>query len=359
VDIHTQAIGVPEYLLTDAPSPQWDGDFPCVYALADSTAVPRVGNCTTPVPMSRQSRTPVDRFEADLRTGKFILRQTDLSISQAGFEIPLTRTYASEDWLPLNKSHAFGLNANHPFDISPLGTRNPYTEQFIVLEDGDFLYFTRVSKGTGYADAVFRHTETGASFYKAIQKWDGTGWLLKLQDGSTIHFPESYSAKNLAQGAPTEMTDSAGKKIQLIRDGKRNLQEIRAPDGAAIRLTYDDHDRVLRAEDNQGRWTTYSYDSSGFLMTVNNSLGAARYYFYEEGVLTWIRDEQKRLLVHNTYDKDWLIQQQFGNGDTVRYRYHLSPNTFYAERVTLTLPDGSEKIVQTGNTVSAVYRRMK
>ena len=155
------------------------------------------------------------------------------------------------------------------------------------------------------------------------------------------------------------MTDSAGKKIQLIRDGKRNLQEIRAPDGAAIRLTYDDHDRVLRAEDNQGRWTTYSYDSSGFLMTVNNSLGAARYYFYEEGVLTWIRDEQKRLLVHNTYDKDWLIQQQFGNGDTVRYRYHLSPNTFYAERVTLTLPDGSEKIVQTGNTVSAVYRRMK
>ena len=359
VDIHTQATGVPEYISTDVPPPQWDGDFPCVYSLANSTAVPQVGSCSTPVPMSRASRTPVDRFETDLRTGKFIMRQTDLSLSEAGFEMPLTRTYTAEDWMPQNKSHAFGLNANHPFDICPLGTRNPYTEQYIVLENGDFLYFPRVSKGTGYADAIFRHTETGSSFYKAIQKWDGTGWLLQLQDGSTIHFPESYSGKNLAQGAPTEMTDSAGNKIQLIRDGKRNLQEIRAPDGAVMRLAYDNHDRIVRAEDNQGHWTKYSYDSSGFLTTVDNSFGAARYYFYEEGVLTWIRDEQKRLLVHNTYDKDWLIQQQFGNGDTVRYRYHLSPNTFYAERVTLTLPDGSEKIVQTGNTVSAVYKRMK
>jgi hypothetical protein len=45
-----------------------------------------------------------------------------------------------------------------------------------------------------------------------------------LEDGSTIHFPESYNAVNLAQGAPTEMTDGAGNKVELVRDGKRNLQ---------------------------------------------------------------------------------------------------------------------------------------
>jgi YD repeat-containing protein len=359
VDIHTQATGVPDYLLTNVPSPQWDGDFPCVYALASVSAGPQVGSCSTPLPMSRTSRTPVDRFETDLRTGKFIMRQTDLSISEAGFEIPLTRTYATQDWVPPNQSHAFGLNANHPYDIAPCGTRNPYTEQFILLEDGDFLYFPRVSRGTGYADAIYRHSETGASFYKAIQKWDGTGWLLDLQDGSTIHFPESYSAKNLAQGAPTEMVDSAGKKIQLIRDPKRNLREIRAPDGASIRLAYDDHDRIVRAEDSQGHWTTYRYDSSGFLTSVNNSAGAARYYFYEGGLLTWIRDQQKRMLVHNSYAKDWLVRQQFGNGETIRYDYDLSRNKVYAERATLTLPDGSVRTLQTGNSVSAVYKRMK
>ena len=162
------------------------------------------------------------------------MRQTDLSISEAGFEIPLTRTYTADDWVPPKKSHAFGVNVSHPYDIAPLGTRNTYTEQFIVLEDGDFLYCPRVSKGTRYSDAIFRQSEVGDSFYKAVQRWDGNGWLTQLQDRSTIHFPESSSAKNLAQGAPTEMTDVSGNKIELIRDPKRNLKSIRGPRDASI-----------------------------------------------------------------------------------------------------------------------------
>ena len=154
------------------------------------------------------------------------------------------------------------------------------------------------------------------------------------------------------------MTDSAGDKIELIRDPKRNLQKIRAPGGASIRLVYDDHDRIVRAEDGHGRWTRYIYDSPGFLTDVVNSDGTARYYFYEGGLLTFIRDEQKRLLLHNSYDKDWLVRQQFGNGDTIQYRYDLSPNKFYAERVSLKLPDGSIKTIQIGDSVSEVYKRL-
>jgi YD repeat-containing protein len=357
---HTEAVGVPEYVLEDVPLPHWGGAFPCVYALASATSSPQVGGCTTPVPMSRASRTPVDRFETDLRRGKFILRQTDVSISEAGFDIPLTRTYTSDDWVPQNKSHAFGMNSNHPYDIAPLGTRNPYTQQFIILEDGDFLYFPRVSKGTGYADAIYRQSEIGNSFYKAVQRWDGTGWLTQLQDGSTIHFPESYSAKNLAQGAPTEMTDSAGHRIELVRDPQRNLQEIRGPDGASVKLLYDDHDRIVRAEAPHGLWTKYSYDSAGFLTDVVHSDGSARYYFYEHGLLTFIRDEQKRLLLHNSYgDKNFLSQQQFGNGDTVYYTYIPSTNNVYAERVKVTMPNGSVQTVETGDSVSEVYRQIR
>lgn len=359
VDTHTEAAAIPEYVLADVPPSHWDGDFPCVYAVASPIAAPQIGSCATPVPMSKASRTSVDSFETDLRTGKFIMRQTDLSISEAGFDIPLTRTYTAADWVPPNKSHAFGVNGNHLYDIAPLGTRNPYTEQFIVLEDGDFLYFPRVSKGSGYSDAIFRQSEVGNSFYKAVQRWDGNGWLTQLRDGSTIHFPESYSAKNLAQGAPTEMTDAAGNKVELIRDPKRNLQEIRGPDGASIKLVYDDHDRIVRAEDGHGRWTKYTYNSSGFLTDVVHSDGTARYYFYEDGVLTFIRDEQKRLLLHNSYEGVWLFQQQFGNGNTIQYRYDLSPNRFYAERVSLKLPDGSVKTIEIGDSVSEVYKRMR
>jgi YD repeat-containing protein len=358
VDIHTEAAGVPEYVLTDVPPPHWDGNFPCVYATASPVSAPQIGNCITPVPMSKASRTPTDRFENDLRSGKFIMRQTDLSVSEAGFEIPLTRTYTSDDWVPQNKVHAFGVNANNPYDIAPLGTRNPYTEQFIVLEDGDLLYFPRISKGTGYSDAIYRQSEVGNSFYKATQRWVGNGWLTQLQDGSTIRFPESYSAKNLAQGAPTEMTDSSGNKIALIRDPRRNLQEIRASDGAAIRLQYDDHDRIVRAE-NGHEWAKYTYSSGGFLTDVVHSDSTARYYFYEGGLLTWIRDEQKRLLVHNSYEKGWLIQQQFGNGNSIEYYYDLSPNGFYAKRAVVTMPDRSIKTVEIGESVSEVYKRMR
>jgi YD repeat-containing protein len=361
VDTHTEAVGIPEYIFADVPAPRWNGDFPCVYAIANPTSAPQVGSCVTPVPMSKASMTSVDRFETDLRTGKFILRQTDLSVSEAGFDIPLTRTYTSDDWVPTNKSHSFGLNSNHPYDIAPLGTRNPYTEQYIVLEDGDFLYFPRVSKGTGYSDAIYRQSEMGNSFYKAVQRWDGNGWLTQLQDGSTIRFPESYSAKNLAQGAPMEMTDSAGNKIELIRNPKRNLQEIRGPNGASIKLAYDDHDRIVRVDDGHGSWTNYTYSSSGFLTDVVHSDGTARYYFYEDRLLTFIRDEQKRLLIHNFYDNHshWLTQQQFINGETIRYRYVLSPNGYYTERTTLTLPDGTVKHIETGDSVSDIYKRLR
>lgn len=359
VDIHTEASRIPEYVLTNVPAPTWDGDFPCVYAIASPTSAPVIGNCSMSVPMSKESRTPVDRFETDLRIGAFIVRQTDLSVSAARFNIPLTRAYSSQDWLPQNKSHAFGLNWNHQYDIAPLGTRNPYTEQFLVLEDGDFLYFPRVSVGTGYSDAIYRQSEVGNSFYKSVTRWDGHGWLMQLQDGAAIHFPESYSAKNLAQGAPTTMTDSAGNTIDLVRDPQRNLREIRARDGASIKLVDDGNNRIVRAEDGHGHWARYLYDPAGFLTGVEHSDGAARYYFYENGLLTWVRDEKDRLLLHNIYDGSWVTEQYFGTGETVKYDYDLSKNRKYAEQVTVTLSDGETKTIPTATSISYVYRRMK
>ncbi len=357
-EVQTEEFSIPESILTNVPAPSWNGNFPCVYAVAGAESGPEIGNCATPVPMSPASREVVDRFETDLRRGSFVLRQSDLVVSRAGFELPLTRTYAAQDWVPRNKNHAFGLNSNHPYDIAPLGTRNPYTEQSIVLENGDFLYLPRVSAGSGYSDAIYRHSETGTSFYKATQQWTGNGWLTKLQDGSMIRFPESYSARNLAQGAATEMIDAAGNKIELVRDPKRNLREIRCPKGGFIKLSYDGDDRIVRAEDDQGRWTTYTYNTKGFLTDVVYSADTSRYYYYENGLLTWVRDEKDHLLVHNSYNSDWIVDQKFGNGQTIHYSYDLSKNGRYAERALVTLPDGSVKTIKTSGSVSYIYKRM-
>jgi YD repeat-containing protein len=233
---------------TDATSPSLDGGFPCVSASLMGTEVaPQLGTCAMP----EKPAGPVDRFEADLRYGHFILRQSDLYINDI-FEVPLTRSYNSGDYLHRNRVHAFGKNTNHPFDVAPIGSRFPYTYQMIVLEDGDFIFLPRVSEGTRFEDAVYQHTETSTRFYKAVTAWNGDGWTTWMTDGSLIIFPEAYYSTNAAQGAAVEMRDAQGNTLKLLRDGKRNLLEIRTPNQHSIKFTYDELSRITRAQDDQG-----------------------------------------------------------------------------------------------------------
>jgi hypothetical protein len=225
----------------DVPAPTITGNFPCVFApVSGSDSTPQLGECSSPV----TSTGPVDRFEVDLRYGNFIMRQTDLYLSD-GFDAPLTRSYNSGDYMHPNHAHAFGKNANHPFDISPVGTRNPYTYQAIILEDGNFVFFGRVSDGVGFADAIYQQVENGNKFYKAVTAWNGDGWTTWLADGSVIVFPEAYLSTNMAQGAAVEMVDATGNRLELVRDAHRNLQEIQTPHKHKIKFQYDDAARSI------------------------------------------------------------------------------------------------------------------
>jgi len=292
----------------------------------------------------------VDRFEVDLRSGNFIVRQSDLRLNDV-FDVPLTRSYNSSDWMHSNPVHAFGRNSNHPYDISPVGTRNPYTYQVLVLEDGEGLYFNRVSKGTGFVDAVYQHTETSTPFYKATQRWNGDGWTMRLVDGLEIVFPEAYSAKNTAQGAPTEMRDAQGNRLELRRDKQRNLEEISTPHGHWIKFVYDNLSRITHAEDDAGRWARYEYNADGILTHVVLSTGRERHYEYEKTLMTEIKDESGRVLLHNWYKSGSLIRQQFGNGAVYSYRYDWVPNRYYADKVLVTLPDHTQRDVQVSDSV--------
>src|SRR5258708_21378955 len=213
-------------------SSRLDGTHPCVFAsVSGGHLTTGLGQCAMP----ELNRERVDRFEADLRYGAFVLRQSDLLLNDV-FEVPLTRAYNSQEW---DDVRAFGLKSNHPYDIAPTGSRWPYTYITLNLEDSDFLYFKRISEGTGYADAVFMHTETSTPFYKATIGWNGDGWTLRRTDGSEMHFPEAYNAKSRAQGAAFDFVDPAGNKLQLNRDRQRTLKEIRTPHGRWIHFEHD------------------------------------------------------------------------------------------------------------------------
>ena len=348
VDVHTEAAAAADYTLNTTP-PRLPDSFPCVFASALSFAAnAQFGTCSMPIPMMQSG--PIDQMEVDLRYGHFILRETDLFLNDS-FKAPLTRSYSSGDWIHPSRLHAFGDNSNHPYDIAPLGSRNPYTFQMIALEDSEFLYFDRISKGTGYADAVFQQTETGGQFYQAVQKWNGNGWTTKLRDGSQIVFPESYNATNMAQGAPTAMIDAQGYELKLVRDPRRNLQEIRTPHNHFIKFSYDNMSRIIRADDDQGDSARYTYNSDGMLRDVFLPSGRERHYTYVGRLMTWIKDEHGRTLVHNWYRQGKLERQDFGNGQSYYYSYETASHPGYAESTTVLLPDGTVKTLMVAQFV--------
>jgi YD repeat-containing protein len=356
VEVHTQAASAPEFSPARnnvaSPAPRLDGRYPCLFATVQVNSVtPQIGSCSLPF----MYQGAIDRFEADLRYGRFVLRETDLFLQDV-FEVPLTRTYASSDWVHSNPVHAFGRNSNHPFDIAPLGTRNPYTYQFIALEDSDMVYFDRISKGTGYSDAVYEHTETSTKFYGATQRWNGGGWTTKLSDGSEIHFPESYNARNMAQGAATEIVDGKGNRLELKRDAQRNLQEIRTPHGHWIKFTYDDASRIVRAEDDAGKWASYTYNRDGMLQDVSLSSGRGRHYEYVGVLMTRITDEKGTVLLRNRYQDGLLTAQEFKNQDDYSYNYRWNDSRRYVDSARIVLPNGKEEELQMGNFVSEIVK---
>ncbi|HUY81515.1 MAG TPA: DUF6531 domain-containing protein [Acidobacteriaceae bacterium] len=337
----------------EAPAATLDGTYPCMLtALNAPKEKPELTRCSTPT----SHKGAVDQVEVDLRFGAFEVRQTDLEVNDV-FDVPLTRTYNSVDWVGGNRVEEFGKNTNHPYDAALLGTRNPYTFMDLMLADGESVYYERVSPGTGYADAVYQHTETSTRFYKSTINWNGNGWTLRLTDGEEIFFPESFSAKNLAQGAATEIKDAQGNKLELKRDGQRNLMEIQTPHGHWIKFTYDGGPRIAKAEDDAGHWAKYTYNRAGMLTDVVDSDGQARHYNYQGSWMTEILDGQGHVLVQNTYANDVLTQQTYPNGKVYKYAYTWSRNGEYTLTATITMPDGSTQEVTTGSSVPNRWRR--
>src|SRR5258708_4791781 len=217
-----EPLPIPELFPSSDTKPTWDGAYPFLvirfanqdpkhhrFEIAISSIEPTV-----------RHESAVNEFQVDLHSGMFLLRQTDLFVPDV-MPLVLTRTYRPWD----SNVRAFGTGTNHPYDICPTGTRFPYTYQDLNLEDFRQIHFPRISKGTGYADAVFRHSETSSEFFGAQDAWNGNGWTLDFLDGRRFLFPEAYNARSFAQGAATDMSDSAGHHIRLNRDGGRNLKQ--------------------------------------------------------------------------------------------------------------------------------------
>jgi YD repeat-containing protein len=327
---------------TDSP-PAWDGSFPYVdISLISGSTPPTFQTSILPIQPTVRHESPVNDFLVDLHTGRFVLRQTDLFVADV-MPLSLTRTYIVWDY----HSRAFGVGGNHPYDICPTGTRWPYTYTDLNLEDFYQVHMRRISKGTGYADAVFRHEETSSEFYGAQVAWNGNGWTLDFRDGRKFYFPEAYAAKNYAQGAATEMVDAQGHRIDLKRSKVRNLDELRSPGGHSIRFQYDQADRIVEAADDAGHVRKYSYDRGGHLETVSDG-SEIIYRFeyapllsekaYDPWLLTSVLDGKWNVILRNKFKWGRVTEQTLANGEAYHYDYQLKGREVL--QTVVTLPSG-------------------
>jgi predicted Zn-dependent protease len=313
-----------------------DGRYPCLRirkaksgALHDLDVA--LTKCTQGVYFSEE----LDEIEVDLRIGNLVTRTTDLFMPGA-LPIAAARCYRSWD----NTVRSFGRNTAFSWDVYPIGSRQPYTYLEIIPCDGNRLRYERISRGTGYADAVYEHRTTNTAFLGSRISWNGNGWDLKLRDGSLYVFPESYYGKKDTDGALIEFRDAKGQTVKMERRERRNLKKISISDQRWIAIEHDTADRIMTAEDHQGRKVIYLYDHGGRLAEVRG-LKAVQRYAYDNTYLMKV-EENDRLIADFDYEDRRVSRVTLPNRGTYRFRYEYDrADENRVMRSIVTVPDGS------------------
>jgi RHS repeat-associated protein len=259
----------------------------------------------------------------DSSSGLFLYSATDFSTPDV-VPLTLTRMYRQTD--PI--SRPFGVGMSHNYEMYLVGDRYPYTYADIILADGSRVHYTQIGDGSGFGSSVFQTTQNTA-FYMTKIVFSNNGWLLTLQDGTQWQFPAGDGATFPAQTAPLFMRDRFGNAVTFTRDpANGNLLKATSPNGRWISFTYDSSNRITAATDNSGRQYQYSYDVGGRLATVTNPLnGLTQYtYDYNNQMLT-ISDPRGITYVSNQYDTNGrVVQQTLANGGLWQFAYTQDVN---------------------------------
>ncbi len=310
---HRPALHVPA-----TPTPARAGQTglpPCFFLVpgdsaSQSVASGSVNDCLLLVPDGKIA----NLFEVNLRTGGFIPVKTDSYVADT---IPLafTRVYRPiDEWT--NRTQIYLLDVYDPFLE---GSRFPYTYVEWNLPDSQVIHYDRVSPGTGYADAVFEHSDNTALFGWSRIAWNGFGWDMNRPDGVTYLTPEAYNSTRPVQSSLVAIFDQKGNEARLSRDANGDLKEIQSPNGFWIRLSYSDG-QIKRVENSTGDHVDYEYDTYNRLRRATGSQGTEEYSFDRDNRIVTVADSKSGLIIQNTYDALGRVIELGFEGNAI---YHI------------------------------------
>ncbi|MDX6384798.1 MAG: hypothetical protein QOK48_2371, partial [Blastocatellia bacterium] len=274
-----------------------------------------------------------DGDPVNLATGLFVYKKNDLVLPDT-VPISLTRTYRQND----SASRAFGYGATHPYEMYLFLGFLSYVD--VVLPDGAKIHYDEVSPGT----YVYQHTSTPTKFYKSTMTRtspDGS-FELKLLDGTIYHFfAIPVCCNQLTHIYKTGLDwvqDRYGNRLTIARDSNLRIARITTPNGRWVSFSYDTSNRIIQAQDNLARTVSYTYDSDGCLWKVTDLNGGITEYTYDAShrMLT-LKDPRGIVYLTNEYDPAGRVARQTqGDASIYQFSYTL---------------DGGANLIQTDVTV--------
>lgn len=295
------------------------GPIPCFFAIPKAAddqpgALGTVGDCLELAPDGRK----LDLFEVNLWTGDLVPIATDDYVPGT-ISLAFTRVVSPvDDW-----ARRYQVFLRHVYDPYLTGDRFPYTYLDWTLPDNMHIHYWRVSPGTGYADAVYESGFYFSIFGWSRIKWNGFGWDLALQGGTTYLSPEAYNATRPQQGSLVGIFDDKGNEIRLSRKSNGDLSEIKSPSGQWIKLIYDDRGRIIQIKDSAESWAKYEYDSENRLASVSYRSGRRVIYEYNStNRVTETQDTAGVSVLRVDYDSNSRVSHlTLADGSAYSFRY--------------------------------------
>ncbi|MEU1760555.1 DUF6531 domain-containing protein [Micromonospora sp. NPDC005652] len=325
------------------------------------------------------AQTPTVGDPIDVTTGRMILTHTDAVMPG----LTLERTYRSDYRWGRSFGQAWASTLDQRIIVD--GDRVRY-----LAADGSLLTYPLPAEGE------VAQPETGRTL--PLRRLVGGGWLLTdPTSGRSLLFAAASRTESVLtdvtdggvrwtivrdrRGTPTRLLSSTGATIaftssaglvtmvslpnaagdlmvasQFGYDGDLNLIEVTNSSGDPERFTYADG-RLVRWEDRNGEWYTYTYDEAGRCVATDGRGGYLRYRFDYQPGRTVVTDSLGAVRTYELNDRFQVVAETDALGATTRnvwdeaYRLRSTTDPLgrttsseydaFGRLVAVTRPDGS------------------
>ncbi|WBC01025.1 DUF6531 domain-containing protein [Micromonospora sp. WMMA1976] len=286
------------------------------------------------------AQTPTVGDPIDVTTGRMILTHTDAVMPG----LTLERTYRSDYRWGRSFGRAWASTLDQRIIVD--GEQVRY-----LAADGSLLTYPLPAEGE------VAQPETGRTL--PLRRLVGGGWLLTdPTSGRSLLFAAASDTESLLtdvtdggvrwtihrdrRGTPTHLLSSTGATIALTSsaglvtmvslpnaagdlmaasqfgyDGDLNLIEVTNSSGDPERFTYADG-RLVRWEDRNGEWYTYTYDEAGRCVATDGRGGYLRYRFDYRPGRTVVTDSLGAARVYELNDRFQVVAETDALGATTR-----------------------------------------